>query len=66
MKNSKISALAKNLIRSIFTFEWKKRPSIIEITNNEWLNSNELVKLPSIEYNLRSRFKTNKSLIEIN
>ncbi len=59
VKNTKISLSAKQLIKSIFTYEWAKRPTIAEITCSDWLMSNNEI---TIEYNLRSRFKSAKRI----
>ena len=37
-KYVKISNRAKSLIKSIFTYEWKDRPSVYQLLNDEWMN----------------------------
>lgn len=65
-KNSKISTAAKNLIKSIFTFDWIKRPCIQDIINSEWLNMSSEITCTYV-YNLRSRFKnTNRRMEDSN
>jgi hypothetical protein len=53
IKNMKLQYTAKQLIKSIFTFEWKNRPNILDIINSDWINNTKEPK----DYNLRSRLK---------
>jgi hypothetical protein len=53
IKNMKLQYTAKQLIKAIFTFEWKNRPNILDIINSEWLKNT----LEPKDYNLRSRLK---------
>jgi hypothetical protein len=59
VRNPKISAAVRHLIKSIFTFDWAKRPTIAQIANSEWLVCGTEFH---IEYNLRPRFKTAKRI----
>ena len=59
VKNTKISLSAKHLIKSIFTYEWAKRPTVNDIASSEWLlGASDF----TIEYNLRSRYKSAKRI----
>ena len=41
VRNSKIAPAVKALVKSIFTFEWTKRPTIDMIGQNEWFTDGE-------------------------
>ena len=43
------------MVRSIFTYDWNERPSIVDVANNPWfLNNESCLQMP--EYNLRPRY----------
>jgi hypothetical protein len=50
VKHVKISKLAKQLVKTIFTYDWMRRPSIVDLLNHEWVKPNDENK-----YNLRPR-----------
>jgi serine/threonine protein kinase len=59
VRNPKISVAVRHLIKSIFTFDWMKRPTIAEIASSQWLLCGSQI---AIEYNLRPRFKPAKRI----
>ncbi|CAF0890384.1 unnamed protein product [Brachionus calyciflorus] len=64
-KNAKVSTTAKNLIKTIFTFDWVKRPSIQDLVDSEWLSLSQETTC-TYEYNLRSRFRNTNRRIDDN